>query len=94
MKFYEGATTQTQEKFFSNDMEFPQLMICSQIGFKTDALREMGLSKNFLSTMEVRYEIQNISNFDAQRVWDNGTYSLNDLAIKWVKVKGKQLFFP
>ena len=89
MKFYEATTTQTQEKFTSNDMEFPQLMICSSIGYKTDALNDMGLSKNVLSTMEPRLEILNNYDFDVQTAWDKGTYSINDFAIKWMVTKGK-----
>ena len=91
MKFYEGTTTQTQERVHSNNMEFPQLMICSQIGYKIDALTEMRLPKNVLNTFEPRFSRGNNSYFDAQSVWDNGTYSSNDFAINWIVLQGKVL---
>ena len=88
VKFYEGTTTQTQERVHSNNMEFPQLMICSQIGYKTDVLTEMGQPINILQTIEARNLIESNYDFDAQTVWDNGTYSLNDFAINWMVIKG------
>ena len=93
MKFFEGSTTQTQEIIPSHDMDFPQLMICSKIGFKTDALIEMGHNKEILSAMDQRIRVGNNHEFGAQSVWDNGTYSLNDLAINWIVVQGKPCSF-
>ena len=74
-------------------MEFPQLMICSQTGYKIDTLIEMGLPKNFLFTMEPRHVTQNNRHFNAQSVWDNSTYSSNDFAITWMVLQGKHLYF-
>ena len=93
MKFYEGTTTLTQERVPSNDMEFPQLMICSQIGYKTDVLTEMELPKNVLNTIVPRNLVENNYDFDAQSVWDNGTYSLKDLEINQFVMKGKPISF-
>ena len=83
-KFYEGTTTQTQERLTSNNMEFPQFMICSKFGYKADALTELGLPKNFLSTMEPRRVVNDNHDFDVQNVWDVGTYSYADLFINWM----------
>ena len=89
-KFIEGTTTQTQERFISYDMEFPQLMICMQIGYKTDVLTEMELSKNFLNTLEPRHWNEKNFDFDVQGVWDNGTYSENDIKLNWIAMQGNQ----
>ena len=68
-------------------------MICSQIGYKTDVLTEMELSKNVLNTLEPRPFDENIYDFDAQSVWDNGTYSSNDFTINWIVIKGTLIFY-
>ena len=68
-------------------------MICSQIGYKTDILTEMELSKNVLNTLEPRPFDENIYDFDAQSVWDNGTYSSNDFTINWIVIKGTLIFY-
>ena len=70
-------------------MDFPQLLICSQIGYKTDVLTDMELPKNILNALEPRRLFGNNSEFDAQNVWDNGTNSLNDFAINWLVIQGK-----
>ena len=64
-------------------------MICSQTGYKIDVLTEMKLPKNILNTMEPRFIIENNYDFDAQNVWDNGTYSSNDFVINWLVNQGK-----
>ena len=84
----ERKTTQTQEMETSNDMEFPQLMICTQIGYKTDVLTEMNLSTSVLSTMEPHLPLERNHDFDSQSVWDSGTYSSKDFAIYWMVWKG------
>ena len=71
-------------------MKFPQLMICSQSGYKINDLTEMKLPKNILNTMQTRLKFENNYDFDAQNVWDNGTYSSNDFAINWLVIKGKK----
>ena len=91
MKFYEGTTTLTQERITSNDLQFPQIMICSQLGYKTDVVTEMGLPKDILNTLEPHHFDGNNHDFDAQSVWDNVTYSANDFAINWVYVQGRLL---
>ena len=65
-------------------------MICSQLGYKSNVITEMGLPKNFLNTMEPKLMIENNYDFDAQHVWDNGTFSSNDLAINWFVIQGKE----
>ena len=89
VKFYEVTTTQTQERVHSIDMEFPQLMICSQIGYKTNVLTEMGQPINILQTLVPRKLTESNYDFDAQSVWDNGSYSLNDFGINWFVIQGK-----
>ena len=74
-------------------MDFPQLMICSQIGYKTDVLTEMGLPNDVLNTMQPHILPENYYDFDAQSVWDNGTYSWKDLEINQFVMKGKPISF-
>ena len=68
-------------------MEFPELMICTQNGYKTDALAEKGLPEDILQ-IRSRPREDNFD-FDPESVWDEGTYSMNELAIGWIFIQGK-----
>ena len=70
-------------------MEFPQFMICSKLGYKADALTELGLPKNFLSSFQPRHVVNDNQDIDAQNVWDVGTYSYADFFINWMVTRGK-----
>ena len=86
-KFVEGRTSQTKERIISNQMEFPELMICAQNGYKTDALADRELPEDFLQ-IRSRPTEDNFD-FDPESVWDEGTYSMNEFAISWVFIQGK-----
>ena len=85
-KFVEGRTTQTKERIISNEMDFPDLMICTQNGYKTESLTEMGLPEDILQ-IRSRPTGDNFD-FDPEGVWDEGTYSMDELAIGWVFIQG------
>ena len=86
----EGKITQTQERLISNQMEFPQVLICAKNGFKADALAEMGYPDDIL-TPQTRSLTDNYE-FDAESVWEKGTYSNTELAVNWRAVHGNALF--
>ena len=89
-KFYEEATTQTQERIISRDLRFPQLMICLKIGYNIDALTKIGQPVNVLSTLgQFGVIVENGYDLDALSVWENGTYSSNDFSISWLIFLGK-----
>ena len=68
-------------------MQFPELMICAQKGYKTDVLVERGFSEDILQ-IRSRPTKDNFD-FDSESVWDEGTYSMNELTIGWVFIQGK-----
>ena len=74
-------------RVISNQMEFPQLMICAQNGYKTDALADMGFPEDILKIRS--RPIDDNFNFDPESVWGVGTYSKDELAIGWVFLQGK-----
>ena len=83
----EGKTTQTKERIISNKMEFPSLMICTQNGYKEDALADIGLPVDILK-IRSRPTEGNFE-FDPESVWNEVTYSSNELNINWVFLLGK-----
>ena len=66
-------------------------MICAENGFKEDALEEMGYSEDIL-TPQWRTVTDNYD-FDADGVWENGTYSTTELAVSGTVFQGNLLFF-
>ena len=71
-------------------MELPQVMICAENGFKADALAVMGYPEDIL-TPQWRPMTDNYD-FDADDVWENGTYSTTELAVDWIVYQGNLLF--
>ena len=71
-------------------MELPQLIICTKNGFKADALEEMGYSDDIL-TPQWRQMGDNYD-FDAEGVWQKGTYSTSELAAIGTVLQGNLLF--
>ena len=86
----EGKTTQTKERIISNKMEFPSLMICTQNGYKEDALADIGLPVDILK-IRSRPTEGNFE-FDPESVWNKVTYSSNELNINWVFLLGKRQY--
>ena len=86
-KFLEGKTAQTKERIISNKMEFPSLMICTQNGYKTDALADIRLPADILK-IRSRPTEGNFE-FDPERVWNRVTYPSNELNINWIFLLGK-----
>ena len=86
----EGKTTQTKERIISNKMEFPSLMICTQNGYKEDALADIGLPVDILK-IRSRPTEDNFE-FDPESVWNKVTYSSNELNINWVFLLGKMQY--
>ena len=83
----EGKTSQTKERVASNKMVFPELMFCAQNGYKIDALANRGLREDILKIRSRPLE-ENFE-FDPESVWDEGTYSLKEMAINWVFLLGE-----
>ena len=71
----------------SHDMEFPGLMVCAQNGYKTGALADMGFPEDTLRTRSRPTEDN--FDFDPENVWEEGTYSMDELAIGWLVLQGK-----
>ena len=78
----EGKTSQTKERVASNEMAFPELMVCAQNGYKMDPLANIGLPEDILKIRSRPLE-ENFE-FDPESVWDEGTYSIDEFAINWV----------
>ena len=89
--FVEGKTSQSLERLISNEMEFPQVLICAKNGFNTDALAEIGYSEDILMP-QPRPTTDNYD-FDAESVWEKGTYSTTELAVSWSVLQGNYLFY-
>ena len=68
-------------------MAFPELMVCAQNGYKMDPLANIGLPEDILKIRSRPLE-ENFE-FDPESVWDEGTYSMNEMAINWVFIQGK-----
>ena len=66
-------------------------MICTENGFKADALAEMGYPEDIL-TPQGRHMVDNYD-FDAEDVWEKGTYSTTELTVNWSVVQGNSPFY-
>ena len=87
-KFYEEQTIQTTERKFEEELEVPQVVFCTQYPFKADVMKNMGLRQNFLLVQPYTY-LENINITDINDVWENGTYSMDELALGWLVMYGK-----
>ena len=68
-------------------MEVPQVVFCTKLPFKTDVLSRLGLTEDFLSPMWKTY-MEDLNIADLNQVWENATYSMNELSIKWMLIHG------
>ena len=68
-------------------MEVPQVVFCTKLPFKNDVLSRMGLTEDFLSPMWKTY-MEDLDIADLNQVWENATYSMNELSIKWMLMHG------
>ena len=69
------------------EMEVPQVVFCTKLPFKNDVLSRMGLTEDFLSPMWKTY-MEDLDIADLNQVWENATYSMNELSIKWMLMHG------
>ena len=68
-------------------MEVPQVVFCTKHPFKTDGLPNVGLTENFfLPSLHTYTENMNIT--DVNDVWENGTYSMDEVSIGWTVMYG------
>ena len=68
-------------------MEVPQVVFCTKFPFKTDMMTEMGFREKFLLVKPHTY-LENKNITDLNDVWENGTYSMDELSIGWLVMYG------
>ena len=88
VKFFEEQTIQTTERRFEEELEVPQVVFCTKFPFKTDMMTEMGFREKFLLVKPHTY-LENKNITDLNDVWENGTYSMDELSIGWLVMYGK-----
>ena len=82
VKFFEGQTVQTTERKFVEELDVPQVIFCTKYPFKFNVLENMGFNDTFLLVQPTTY-LENINIPDTNEVWENGTYSMDELSIGW-----------
>ena len=82
---------QTTERSFEEELEVPQVTFCTKYPFKTDALTKVGLTEFFLLDAPHTY-MENIKITDVDEVWENGTYSMDELSIGWMLMYCKFIY--
>ena len=83
VKFFEKQTVQTTERKFVEELDVPQVIFCTKYPFKFNVLENMGFNDTFLLVQPTTY-LENINIPDTTEVWENGTYSMDELSIGWM----------
>ena len=82
VKFFEKQTVQTTERQVVEELDVPQVIFCTKYPFKFNVIENMGLNDTFLTLYPTTY-LENINISDTNEVWENGTYSMDELSIGW-----------
>ena len=82
IKFYLGKRIQTTDRETVEEIEVPKVVFCTQHSVKTDVLLNMGYEENFLRTQFHTY-MEDFTIPDINEVWENATYSMEELSINW-----------
>ena len=82
VKFFEKQTVQTTERQVVEEMDVPQVIFCTKHPFKFNVIENMGFNDTLLLLYPTTY-FENINISDTNEVWENGTYSMDELSIRW-----------
>ena len=86
--FFERKTTQTAKKEPTDTFDFPQMMFCPAVGYKSRELAKMSLAEGFLQPHFTSYP-ENFNLTDIDELWKNGTYQRNEFDLIWWTEDGK-----
>ena len=75
------------ERVISNEMEFPQVVICAEHGYKKDVLTNMGAAEDIFRDPNPSPDSKN--DLDLESLWEKGTYSREELDVFWMYLLGK-----
>ena len=78
------------ERVHSNEMELPQVVICAQLGYKKDVFTNMGVTEDIFRD---HLDLDSAKDLDFESLWENGTYSRDELNVFWIYQLGKTGIF-
>ena len=70
------------------NMPFPQVMVCTSQGFKSEVLTDIGLREDSLRFAQFITHTENHNITDIEGLWDNATHSSEDFSVTWTVITG------
>ena len=75
------------ERVISNEMDFPQVVICAEHGYKKDVFTNMNVADDIFSDPYAQPDPAR--GLDILSLWENGTYMREELNVDWLYQLGK-----